>query len=144
MSYQMKLDEMQEALRNADHPQADAFEAALCAIGDAMAAALAARFYIIAGEAAQAGAAFAGIASWIAAVRASWEPQVGVLKADPVHAAARKVDERFGIYGDEGPFPQPQREALAKLREALLESARLAPTYGERASGQPRRVEECE
>ena len=57
----MKLDEMQEALSNADHPLAEPFERALCAIGDAMAQALAAQFDIICGSTSQEGIGFAGI-----------------------------------------------------------------------------------
>ena len=61
MSYQLKLDEMQEALASIDHPQAQAFEAALCAVGNAMAAALCAALDLDCGEAEQHGIAFAGI-----------------------------------------------------------------------------------
>lgn len=61
MSYQMKLDEMQEALSRAGHPQAEAFERALCAIGDAMADALAVQFDLCNGSTEQHGVGFAGI-----------------------------------------------------------------------------------
>lgn len=61
MSYQMKLDEMQEVLSNLEHPQADAFEQALCSIGNAMAAAIGATLDIEHGETTQEGRAFAGM-----------------------------------------------------------------------------------
>ncbi|MES2903303.1 MAG: hypothetical protein V4696_03880 [Pseudomonadota bacterium] len=61
MSLFLKLDEAQEALARLDHPQARAFEVALCAIGDGMAAALRERLECATGATTQQGKGFAGI-----------------------------------------------------------------------------------
>ena len=61
MSYQMKLDEMLEALQSVNPEQAAIHVRALCAVGDSMAFALSVALDIRAGETTMQGVAFAGI-----------------------------------------------------------------------------------
>jgi hypothetical protein len=61
MAYQLRIDEIQEALNAAGHPAAHAFEQALCGIADAMAEALSLALDVDCGTSSQEGKAFGGI-----------------------------------------------------------------------------------
>jgi hypothetical protein len=110
MSYQLKLDEMQEALSNCGHPQADAFERALCSIGEAMAEALSERLHIDVGIIDQQGVAFAGIC-------APFNPRY---RGQPLPNAMLGYDDDDAWDSDDADLPAMPRELyadrLAQLR----------------------------
>lgn len=112
MGYQMKLDDMQEALSRASHPQANAFEQALCAIGDAMAEALSEQFDVDIGGTEQHGQGFAGICC-------AFNPRY---RKQPLPEAFECFDDDEAWFSDDASLP-PMPRGKRTSRDATLGKA---------------------